>query len=246
MVRHAISGAAIALLLFGSAAEAQMRWDNNGFVNASFGLQGSSDDLSVDAGRDVYAERMSIQSSVDGGGGALFDISAGYRVWRNLVVGIGYSRFGNDNDASATVNIPHPLITDTPRPGTATASLEHSQTAVHFVASWMIPVTDKIDVALSAGPSIFSLKQDVISDVDFTEVGAPFTAVNVGSPTVAEASATGAGINVGADVTYLVVPNIGVGGFLRYAGGNVSFDEAGGFEMSAGGVQVGFGVRYRF
>jgi hypothetical protein len=246
MVRYGRCGAAIALLLFGTTAEAQMRWEDRGFVNASVGSQAGSDDLSVDVGRDVYDERMSIQSSVDGGGGALWDVAGGYRVWRNLVVGLGYSRFANDNDVTATITIPNPLVTDAPRSGSAAAGLEHSETAVHFIASWMIPVTDKIDVALFGGPSIFSLTQDVITDVAFTEVGSPFTSVDIGGPTVTEASATGVGVNIGADVTYLVARRVGVGGFLRYTGGNVSFDEAGGFEMTAGGVQIGFGVRYRF
>lgn len=248
MVRQAMGGAAIALLLFGSTAEAQMlQWQGRGFVNANFGLQATGDDVSLDAGREVYEDRMSIVSNIDIGGGALWDVSAGYKVWRNLVVGLGYSGFGNDNDTTAAVTIPSPATFTEPRLGTTSASgLDHSQKALHFVASWMIPVTEKIDVAVSAGPSIFFVKQDVITDVAFTEVGFPFTAVNIGGPVVSELSETGGGFNIGADVTYLLRPRWGVGAFLRYVGGGVTFDEVEGGEINAGGVQLGFGVRYRF
>lgn len=249
MVRFARGGAAaIALLLCGSPVEAQMmQWQGRGFINANFGVQATGDDVSLNAAREVYGEPLTITSGVDVGGGAIWDIAAGYRVWRNLVVGLGYSRFGNDNDTTAAVSIPHPLITDQPRLGTTAASgLEHSQGALHFVASWMIPVTDKIDVAVSAGPTIFFVKQDIITDVAFSETGAPFTSVEIGGPVVTDASETGGGFNIGADVTYLLRPRWGVGAFLRYVGGGVSFDELDGGEIDAGGVQLGFGVRYRF
>jgi len=248
MVRDALGGAAIAVLLLGSTAEAQMlRWEDRGFLNANIGVQATGDDVSLDARREVYGEEMSIQSSVDVGAGAVWDIAAGYRVWRNLAVGLGYSAFGSDSDTTAAVTIPHPLFTDQPRTGTTSASgLDHSQRALHFVASWMIPVTDKIDVAVSAGPSLFFVEQDLVTDVAFSETGPPFTTVNLGGPVVSNVSESGAGFNIGADVSYLLRPRWGVGAFMRYVGGGVSIEELDGAEIDAGGVQLGFGFRYRF
>jgi len=252
MVRDVMGGAALVLLLFGSAAEAQMshltmHWEGRGFVNGSVGAQATGDDPTFDVGRDLYQQRMGIRSGVDIGGGALWDVSAGYRVWRNLVVGLGYSQFGNDSNTTAAVSIPHPLITNQPRVGTTAGSnLDHSQRALHFVASWMIPVTDKIDVAVSTGPTIFFVKQDLITDVAFSEIGAPFTTVNIGGPVVSDRSETGGGFHIGADVTYLLRPRWGAGAFLRYAGGGVTFDGIDGGEVDAGGLQIGLGVRYRF
>jgi hypothetical protein len=239
----------MATLLFGSVAEAQMmmRWEGRGFVNASIGGQVSGEDVAADAGGEVYSQRLSITSEQDVGAGALWDFSAGYRVWRNLVVGLGYSQFGNDTNTTATVRIPHPRLTNQPRVSTVDAAgLDHSQRALHFVASWMVPDTDKIDVAVSVGPSIFFVKQDIVTDVAFSEIGEPFTSVNIGGPIISDVDETGAGFNVGADVTYLLRPKWGVGAFLRYAGAGVSFDEVLGGEIDAGGFQLGLGARYRF
>jgi hypothetical protein len=230
-----------------ATAEAQMMtWDGNGFVSANIGVQTSGDEIGVDARRDLFGEQLTVGSAAEIGGGSLWDFAAGYRVWRNLVVGVGYSFFANDTDTTATLSVPNPLVTDAPRTGNVTAGLEHSQRALHFSASWMIPVTDKIDTAISFGPSIFFVRQDLVTDVAFSEVGFPFTSINVQGPVVTEIDETGSGFHVGADVTYRVADRIGVGGFLRYAAGGVDAPATTAGEIDAGGVQIGFGLRYRF
>jgi hypothetical protein len=243
MVRKAIGGATLVLLLFGSVAHAQMRWQDRGFVGASIGAQGGGNDVTVNLSRPVYGEQMLIDATHDVGGGLLWDVAGGYKVWRNLVAGIAYSQFSTEGDVTANVTVPHPLFTDAPRAGTTTASgAERSERAVHFVASWMIPVTDKIDVALSGGPSIFFVAQDLVRDVPFTE-RSPVGEVDLGAPVISRSSETGAGFNVGAELTYLVRPRWGAAAFLRYTGASVSTGEA---DLDAGGVHFGVGLRYRF
>jgi D-alanyl-D-alanine carboxypeptidase (penicillin-binding protein 5/6) len=47
---------------------------------------------------DIYGEPASFASTQDVGGGAFFDISGGYKVWRNLAVGIGVTHVGSTAD----------------------------------------------------------------------------------------------------------------------------------------------------
>ena len=105
---------------------------------------------------------------------------------------------------------------------------------------WMVPVTDKIDVGVSFGPTIFIVKQDVAGAITFTEPGANVTGIAKDRQ-----SKTGAGVNFGVDVTYLLTPKMGVGGILRYTWGSVDIDGAKD-SLTVGGFQLGVGARYRF
>jgi hypothetical protein len=71
------------------------------------------------------------------------------------------------------------------------------------------------------------------------------------NPVVTTEKATGVGVNIGFDGTYLVTRNFGAGLFLRYAGSKVDLGTtpAGDpiiSDLSVGGFQIGAGVRMRF
>lgn len=224
-------------------AHAQMTWTDKGFVNLTGGAQAGSRSLATVTTFDIYDEKASISSSQDVKGGAFFDISAGYKVWHNLALGLGYSRAGSKTDAAFAASIPDPLRYDMPRSVSASASnLKHTEGALHFMGVWMVPVTDKIDVGVSAGPSIFMVKQDLpaLTIEAIVEPGPSVTkttVVNVGKTTV--------GINFGVDVTYLVTKRVGVGGLARYTWGSADLEGASD-KLTVGGFQIGGGVRYRF
>lgn len=226
-------------------AAAQMTWTDKAFVNVSAGAQAGSHSLATATPFELYAEEGSVASAQEVGGGGFFDISAGYKVWRNLAAGIGFSRTGSSGDAAIAASVPDPLIFGRLRPATGSASdLKHSETVINLMGTWMVPVTDKIDVGISAGPSIFNVKQDLPSAVTVSEPGP-----TVSSVAVADASATSVGINFGVDVTYMVTTwkdtGIGVGGLARYTWGSADLDGTSD-KLTVGGFQIGAGLRLRF
>lgn len=226
---------------FAQSAQAQMTWTDKGFVNVSFGVQTGSHSLAAASTFDLYDELGSLETTQDVDGGALFDISGGYKIWRNLAVGIGFSRVKSDADVAITARVPDPLVTDSPRSITATASgAEHSETAIHLLGTWMMPVTDKVDVGFSFGPTIFSVKQDVPTAIAVSEPGPTVTGT-----TFTSADKTTVGVTFGVDVTYLVTPRIGAGGLIRYSVGSADLDGASD-SLTLGGFQIGAGVRFRF
>ncbi|MCA1560367.1 MAG: porin family protein [Acidobacteria bacterium] len=174
-------------------------------------------------------------------GGAFLDISGGYKVWRNLAVAIGFSRMKSDSDVTFTAAIPDPVVTDRPRSvsGSAAAA-DHKEHAFHFMGVWMVPVTDKIDVGVSAGPTIFQVSQDVPSAITVSEPGPTVTGT-----TLTSVDKTTLGLNFGVDVTYLVTPDIGAGLLARYTWGSADLQGATD-KLTVGGFQIGVGVRYRF
>jgi outer membrane protein with beta-barrel domain len=222
-------------------AAAQMTWTDQGFVNLSGGFQSGSHTLETSTTFTLYDETGTVATTQKVEGGGIFDVSAGYKVWRNLAVGVGFSRSGSKADAAIAASVPDPVFFDRPRAVVTTASdLKHSESVVHLMAVWMVPVTDKIDVAVSLGPSIFNVKQDVPTSLTTAEPGPTVSSVALSSE-----KKTGAGVNVGIDVAYMLNKRYGVGALARYTGGSVAL--AGTTDkLTVGGFQLGAGLRVRF
>ena len=226
------------------AAEAQMTWTDQGFVNASIGVQGGSHSLATSTEFTIYDEPGSLTTTQDVGGGAFFDISGGYKVWRNLAVGIGLSRVGSEADVTVDALIPDPLITDRLRAVTTGAgAAKYSEVAVHLSGTWMMPVTDKVDVGFSFGPTIFLVSQDLPSALDPSDISEPGPTIR--QVTLSSVDNTTLGIHLGVDTTYLVTPRIGAGVLVRYSVGSADLEGATD-NLTVGGFQIGGGVRIRF
>jgi hypothetical protein len=246
----------VVLAGFTSTAAAQpavQNWTDRGYFNVSLGGQSREQEFEDSSTFTIYGETGAVASAHSIGGGTLFDIGAGARVWRNLGIGIGYSRIKNKNDATVSVRVPHPVVFGQSRVASATASdLEHTENAVHLQFLWMLPLTSKFQVAFMVGPSFFTVRQEVATvraPQDISDV-APFTSVSISSITVTDVKDSPVGVNVGVDGTYLVTRMIGVGAFVRYAGASLDLPVESGVtrnaDLNAGGTQAGIGLRLRF
>jgi hypothetical protein len=222
-------------------AHAQMTWTDKAFVNVTVGGQAGSHTVATSATFDLYDEQGTLSSSQKVKGGGLFDVSGGYKVRKNLAAGIGFSRMASKADAAITASVPDPRVFDQLRAVSATApGMKHSENAIHLFGTYMMPVTDKIDVGFSAGPSIFMVKQTLPTGLTVTEPGPAVSQI-----TTEKSSKTTAGVNIGVDVTYLVSKRWGVGGLARYTWGSVDLKNATD-KLTVGGFQIGAGVRLRF
>jgi hypothetical protein len=220
---------------------AQMKWTDKGFANVSAGAQAGSHTLATSTSFDLYDEKAQVDSTQKVKGGALFDITGGYRVWRNLAAAIGYSRASSKANASVAASIPDPVFTDRNRAITVSApNLKHTEQAIHLMGVYMLPVTDKIDVGVSFGPTIFMVKQDIPGTLTIAEPGPTVSALATDS-----SKKTAVGANFGVDVTYLLTKKIGIGGLARYTAGSVDLPGAT-KSLTVGGFQIGVGARYRF
>jgi hypothetical protein len=241
----------IGLAAFASQASAQaLPWEGRGFLNVNFGLQVIAEDVATTTTSfELYDEtgKLTTAQSIDSQA-PFFDIGGGFRVAGNFGVGFSYSRLSATGAAEVTAQVPSPVYYDQPRTATATANdLEHVESGYHFQALWMLPITDKFDIVISGGPSLFSLKQGAVTSPQITEVGSPYSSVNM---TVSQTTTTGnqIGFNVGADMTFRFANNVGVGAMIRYAAATVSLTSDGGdtSDVKVGGFQFGGGLRIRF
>ena len=187
------------------------------------------------------------------------DVALGLRLWRNLALGVGATYLRVRDDVELTGIVPHPLFYGRPRDlSVQVGDYFHTQVGIHAHAVWTVPFGRRFDVALLAGPSLFLVKQDRVSEVVVTlpgpthnEFGAETTVTSVGERAF--------GANAGIDVTYHFFRQLdpgarfwtaGVGFSVRWTGATVGI--AGGVDslesalLEVGGLQYSAGLRFRF
>jgi hypothetical protein len=237
----------VAVLALGLSAAAPpvsaqtMQWTNKGYVSVNVGVQTGSRSIDTSSTFSLYEETATVTSTQQVKSGGFFDIGGAYRVWgKNLLAGISFSHTASDADVTITASIPDPVFFDRPRAVSKTQSgAKHTENVVHINAIWMIPVANKIDVGVFAGPSLFLIKQQTIGTPSVAEPG----------PTVTtpfnEIKKSSGGFNAGVDVQYMIGAKWGVGGLARYTWGSATI--AGATEkLTLGGFQIGAGGRVRF
>jgi hypothetical protein len=253
-----IAAAAFVFCLSESAASAQS-WSPLGgrlIVSLNAAGQTGSQDLTRTNTFSLYEEQATEDFSQKIEAGTFFDIGAAYKIGQDF--GLGPDRFGlgmvftslkSSENGSVTGSYPHPDFFDRPRSVTATAeNLEHKEQAVHIQAILFIPFVEKVDFALSVGPSFFTTSQDFMRSVQISENPPAFNTVTVNSVDVVNVKESSVGFNLGMDVTYSITPMIGAGAMLRFTRSSQDFslEEGQSTSLDIGGFQIGAGVRLRF
>jgi hypothetical protein len=233
----------------GSAAAQGSGPFETAYAHINVGGQSGSHDLTQQGSFPQYDEAALFTSTTSVGGSPIFDIGGGYRVWgERLYAGISITHAADKSNANVTGSIPHPKFFDQFRAVTGQAmGLEHSDTGFHLQAVYRVPVTTKFDVAISVGPSIFNVSQEVVQGLTIAEQGDPTTGVVLTGVTKEKVKDTTVGFNIGVDGTYLFTERLGAGAFLRWAGASAEIEgSAGTVKLDVGGVQIGAGLRLRF
>ena len=218
-------------------------------VHANFGFQTGGGDIERNSTFDLYDEQASVDVAQEINGGGFFEFGAQYKVNKQFGVGLTYGHLSSKGDGTVSGSLPHPQFFDQPRAFTASASdLSRSENAWHFQAVYYIPFVEKVDFAVSGGPSLFNVKQQLIRNVNFSENPPNFTSVTIDSIDIVEPTDSGWGFNLGADMTYALTPRVGVGAIIRYSWANVEFNisDSQTADVKSGGFQIGGGVRYKF
>lgn len=235
-----------------SVPGAQAQWlplDGKAFVDVNGLYQAHSRNLTQKGTLSLYDETGSFEATQALDNGALWDVGFGYRVARELSVGLGVAQFTKSGRGTVSGTVPHPLFYDRPRTYAQDVRPGHRTRTIYLQARYhlAIPAADRLDVALLAGPAHLRVRQGLVGDVSVAEVGPPYSSVNATSVLVERTKST-LGVLVGADVGYRFHPNLGGGLLVRYVAGRVDVPGLAGqpVRIDAGGFQIGGGVRLRF
>lgn len=236
-----VAGALLAVA--GDAAAQSPAPFDTGYGQINFGVQASSHDLNQNGSFPLYDETATFSATTEVEGGGFFEIGGGARVWRQLYLGLAYTRVADDANAAVSGQIPDPLFFDQFHPVSGAATgLDHSEHAFHLQALWRVPVTTRFDISVGGGPTIFNVRQDVVSALNVAPNDVTLTGISTET-----AKDTTVGFNIGVDGTYLITDRIGAGAVLRYTGGSADLDASTGtVSLDVGGFQAGIGLRVRF
>jgi hypothetical protein len=218
------------------------------FVAVNGAYQLTANDFSDGATRRENAEDGRLDTTYGVKAGPAIDAAGGARVWRNLGVGVGVTRFTVATPTTLTGTVPHPFFFNRLRPVSGEATgLTREELAIHIQVRGVFPVSPRIQVMVFVGPSFFRVKQGVVTDFTYRD-SYPYDEATFGSAVTSAASVSKMGFGGGGDVAFFFTRQVGVGGTLQFAGTTVEVPAVGDAmrEIKVGGAKAGGGLRLRF
>jgi hypothetical protein len=248
--RTLTTAATVAMILTGAARTVSAAGSGapRGFITVNFGTQTGSTSFTETSVLHINQEDGNVSAVSSVKSGPLFDLGAGGRVWHQLQVGVSVSRFSVKGSADISADIPHPFVFNQPRHVSGTASnLNRREIAEHVDMIWAAPLSTHLEVKAFAGPSFFKVRQDLVSNVTYTETY-PYDTADFSGADLKGTSKSVVGFNAGAEMNVYFQPNVGVGVTARFARATAKLDAplGGQVPVKAGGFHVAAGLRLRF
>jgi hypothetical protein len=236
----------IAALLSAAPAAAQAR-SPRVFISINGGVQPAASDLADRFEFEANVETATVEVSYPYKSNPIVDGGVGIRLWRGFGAGVAFSSSSGDGSAHVEASIPHPFFFEQPREIEGdVSSLTRSETALHGQLFYLVPMSGRFQVIISAGPSRIEAEQDIVRAVQYDEEF-PFDTATFRSATTRSVKASAIGFNAGADVSYMFSRRFGVGGLIRFSRATVDLDVDGRtVSLDAGGLQAGGGIRIAF
>ena len=182
------------------------------------------------------------------GGTPGVDVMGGVRLWQYVGVGAGVTQASHTGvSTTSTTRSPHPLYFNRHRTVTGASPTDRTETQVNIHAMVVVPAGRRVRVTLFGGPTLFQIKQELVTSVSKTDAY-PFNTATFQSYSKRSQSASSVGFNAGADVAVYFSDHVGVGGVVRYSVGTADFITVDGDTLSTdvGGLHVGVGLRLKF
>ena len=193
-----------------------------------------------------FVEQGSITTREHVATAPIYGADVSVRVWKRLVVGAAVSYYSKGTAGSVEAQIPHPFLFDHARlvSGSA-AGLTRTEIGSHIGIGWIIP-RDRLELAISGGPSIFRVNQDLVSRVMYTQTY-PYDVAQFTGVLKQRLKERTLGFHAGAGVTWKLARHVGAGGTLRYSRGTVdTIVGTDPISFDVGGLHAGGGIRVIF
>jgi len=157
-------------------------------------------------------------------------------------------KFEKGGNVSVDAKVPNTFFFDRARTVSGTAdNLSRAETGFHGKVVFIAPVGAGWEVLVSGGPSFFQVEQDLVEDIKIKETY-PYDTATFDGAVATRHSTSGLGFNVGADVTRLLTPHMGIGAAVVISRATLHFDTFSdpARDFDVGGTRIGGGLRFRF
>lgn len=219
-----------------------------GFIAAGAMFQPEKASFTDARSESVFRETATWSGDYDIDGGVGADIAAFARLWRNVGAGLAVTSVTRAGNAALSASYPHPFFFGQARTAETEASdTDRTETGVHVSVAYLVPSSGRLRLTLFGGPSFYSIEQTVVDDLTVNEAY-PYDSISVAPGGTTDVSESAVGFHAGADATWYFTERFGAGALLRYATATKAVSVNGGddFDLKAGGLQIGVGVRFRF
>jgi hypothetical protein len=229
-------------------AAAQDVWSGRGRISLSAGIQPDAAGLSQATSVEDYLETTAITADRSALDTPFYDVSFAVRVAGGLGVAAGVSGLTTRGDARVAAAVPHPFYFDRPRDISGEApGLRRTETGVHAGLAYLIGLSRRVDVMVMGGATYFRVRQDLVSDVSYSEAF-PYDTATFSTAEVVRRDASKVGYHTAVDLTVKLGARWGVGAIVRFSRAKVPFEVNGAQTgtVEVGGLQAGGGVRVAF
>ena len=193
------------------------------------------------------AEDGRFDTTYDVKAGPSFSVAGGANLRRQFGVGVGVNRISGASSSHLNGLIPHPFFFNRPRLVSGDVSgLKREELALHIQARVTVPVKRSLQVTGFGGPSVFQVKQGMVTDFSYSD-SYPYDEAAFRNGVTETRKASKIGFNIGADVGFFFSRQVGVGFSAQFSGATVSLKSASGgtVDVKAGGAQLGGGLRLK-
>jgi hypothetical protein len=229
-------------------SSARSRLPQRGFVFAGLGYQSLVLNFENKVPFTEFVEEGTRMTTYEPARTGQVDVGAGVGVGGGIFISGAIVRFTGSSDAKVEAQIPHPLYFDQPRTVTGVVTdLPQEETAIHFQFAGLVPVTRRAHLAFGLGPTIFNVKQTLVTGITY-EQQYPYDSATFQSATTEFLSKTQVGGNVQGDFIFQLHGHVGLDAMARFSRGVLTFTTSDGTQLkvAAGGLQISAGIRAEF
>jgi hypothetical protein len=231
-------------------------WDGRVFVSVNGGYRWASGSFGYRDTQTVFQEEASAQATFVRRGAPALDFAAGLRLWRHLGIGATLSALHENQPTTLSITVPHPVFFNRAATGNAADSSSHNELTLHLQALFIAPVGRRLRLGLFGGPSRFWLRQQMVQDAELAPTLLPDFSFTLSLPKLLGETARPSawGFHAGADLTFRVSKNVGIGGLVRYSHATIHLENAltarrtgdagKTVPMNLGGLQVTGGLKF--
>jgi len=214
-----------------------------GYVFLGGGYSIGANDFTEQTSSRANAEDGSrrVEYSVAGGPG--FTVGSGVRLWKQLGMRVGISRFSLSTPAALELSVPHPFFFNRPRTTSGSVEgLSREELSVTLSAAGTMALGRRMVISLFAGPSWLQISQGTVTAVAYSDTY-PYDSIALGPVTTKQNSASKVAFGAGADLSIYLSKRFGVAATAQFSRATVDLPSGESTtQIRAGGPRVGLGV----
>jgi hypothetical protein len=193
-------------------------------------------------------EPMTVTARIEAKRATVIDGGVAYKLVGGLAVAYAYTSTRHTATGDVSAQVPHPFFFNRPRSISGTAQIPENGSANHISAAYIVPA-GPVEVTVLGGPSFFSIKQTLVTDVTYSEQY-PYDTATFTSATTTPVKQNVTGYHVGADVALKLARHVGIGALARFSRASTTLTadsaNANTVKYDVGGLQISGGLRLAF